>query len=93
MKKKVFKYSFDVKDGIQFHNIPSDSRILKVDHQGISIVMWVEVMVMLDEHFKVISPFTKRGFTVYGTGHTIDTLATYVGTALIDEYVWHLYER
>jgi hypothetical protein len=40
-------------------------------------------------------PMVTRTFEVYGTGHTIASAGAlkHVGTVLVDQFVWHVFER
>lgn len=82
--KTVWKYGFDVRDGVQAASIPNGYRVLAVAAQGDMVCMWAEVT---PENLPV-----KQYFKVIGTGHPIELIANYAGTAFIGQYVWHLYQ-
>ena len=89
MAKKIFKYDLPTfTDTLEF---PADSRLMRVGANpakpGLPC-LWVEVDDAL--------PATEQHlFKVYGTGQEIEEPEEerhYVGTAICDEFVWHVFE-
>lgn len=92
MKKQVWKFELEVKDGVQLINMPEEAQILRVESQiGIPCI-WA-----------LVNPKNKtedRCFEVFGTGHDIyhdmgierNHIGT-VGIPLSWEYVFHVFER
>jgi len=64
--------------------LPCDAKVLTVQMQGDTPVMWVE----LTPQFGVM----QRQFRVYGTGQQIPDDAEYLATWQQPPFVWHLYE-
>lgn len=65
--------------------IPNGSKFLHVDEQYNELKIWFECDPTLPpKNFEII---------VCGTGHQLHKRATrYIGTAIVDELVWHVYE-
>jgi len=70
---------------------PEGARVVHVDSQSPGTVqLWVEI----DNQYQRDSPVLEdRTFKVYGTGHHIEDRDFYVGTAIDEVFVWHVYER
>jgi hypothetical protein len=77
--------------------MPKGARVLHIDGQDGSICAWA--LVDTEQLAEL------RHFTVYGTGHELpddfreenlrmgEDGTRYLGTALCDEFVWHVFER
>jgi hypothetical protein len=65
--------------------LPRDARVVKVGEQLGWVTLWIE----LDPLAKT----TWRNFRVYATGARIAEGDVYVGTAFVDDLVWHVYEE
>jgi len=85
----IYKYEIPLR-GVTVE-LPSVSKPLCVGVQDGKIMIWIE----LDT--ANFLPKIHREFEVFGTGHDMrqdmGVSRTYVGTAFIDEFVWHIYER
>lgn len=84
----IWKYVFEWKQ-INIFEIPGGGRVLSVGVQGTKIVMWV--MVRPDQLTQT------RRFEIIGTGNPIEVdngiEREFIGTAQVDEFVWHVFER
>ena len=69
--------------------MPNGAKILSVGVQGLSLMLWAEVDPKRTEY--------PRHFEVFGTGHElhsdIGTSREFIGTAFMEDLVWHIYER
>jgi hypothetical protein len=81
---RVYKYPLEVQDGAQNPNIPHGAEILHVAMQGQQICIWA----LVDTRQQA----SNRLFVVYGTGHPITTVGSYIGTAHDRQFVWHVFE-
>lgn len=81
----IYKYPMEIAD-YQTIGMPIGSKILSVGNQGGELMLWVEVTESLE--------MIDRSFIVRGTGNpwTFCILDTFIGTAIIDPFVWHVYE-
>lgn len=82
----IFKYTLRVTDELQFLEVPKDSKLLHIDNQYETITLWI----MVNPKRTSI----KRAFRVIGTGHKHEDMNkwTYIGTVLIQPFVWHIFE-
>lgn len=88
MSKAIWKYQFDARDHMAT-SMPRGAIIRHVDNQDDCITIWAEV----DTDAIADPQFETRLFRVFGTGHDIDDGGlNYVGTVMIDPFVWHVYE-
>ena len=87
MSVRIFKYPLVVTDD-QTVGIPGGSRILSVDNQNGVLTLWA--MVNTDR------PVEPRHIRIVGTGHEIADKAAasleFIGTVLMDPFVWHVFE-
>jgi len=66
--------------------MPKGSKIVLVSNQQGQLCIWAEV--------DTDQPMETREFDIIGTGNTMsDRERKHIGSALIDPYVWHVYER
>ena len=79
----VWKYVLTMSDE-QEVIMPVDAEILHVEMQGAVLCMWALV--------KADSKMKHRIFRIRGTGHHVDSNDIYIGTAVSDPYVWHVFE-
>lgn len=79
--KQVLKYPLTL--GCNDLSIPPDAKIVLVGNQHGNLTMWVEVQP---------GPFITRRFMVYGTGHIIPFEEVHIGSAIMDSFVWHVFE-
>lgn len=85
--KTVWKFPLKVIDGPQVVSMPLGARALKVDLDPAidgEIAIWAEVF--------PAAQASRHEFVVHGTGHPIEVDDRYVGTAMINGFVWHVYE-
>lgn len=85
MERRVFKYSVPVDD--RWHEIVMPlSTVLHVACQTAvdDVQFWAEYEDGLKQY--------PRRFQVFGTGHSLPSLAIHRGTVLVGHFVWHLYE-
>ena len=87
--RKIFKYTAPVSDhftielprGAQFRHIDRDP-----GRADLTLALWFEIDT--DECDK-----TRRTFYVFGTGHEVSVWGvTFLGTVIMDGFVWHIYE-
>ena len=86
--KTIFKYPIETKDR-QLLTIPKDFQILRVANQFNKIVIWA----LIDTEVET----EEIEIEVHGTGNPIfdsqSTKRVYLGTALCDPFVWHVFHR
>lgn len=89
--KTIHKYQLELAGNTSI-KVPIESRILSVGNQRGNICVWVEV--------DTISPRTNKEptsedvyFWVVGTGHKVPDGLKYVGTVIIEPFVWHVYTK
>ena len=87
MSVRIFKYKLSITDE-QTICLPQGSRILSVDNQDGVLTLWA--MVNTDR------PVEPRYIRIVGTGHEIADKAAasleFIGTVLMDPFVWHVFE-
>ncbi len=82
--KTIHKYPVD-----SVVEMPKGAEIRAVGFQRGQVFLWAEIMP--DE-----TETEKREFAIIGTGHIFRPFTdrlTYVGSAISDTFVWHVYER
>lgn len=92
--RTIYKYELKV-DTLNEIPLPSYGvKILSVGNQRDNLCMWVE-----QESSETLNKYTgkphilkERYFLALGTGHEVVENLTYIGTAIIEPYVWHVYE-
>lgn len=83
--RTVFKYGLEIGETVLF--LPTRYRALAVQMQNGLPAMWVELNPNEPKNMKVV-------FTVYGTGHWIESITEeYVGTFQDGPFVGHVYSR
>lgn len=80
----IWKYEIIISNDAVKFQIPINSTILFVDEQDGKLMMWV----LVDP--KEIKKL--RLFLVVGTGDGFNPELHYIGSAQIDEFVWHVLE-
>lgn len=84
----ISKYTLGIRD-FQQVLMPKGAKILSVANQDGYLCMWA--MVKPDE------PMEQRDIEIYGTGNAIPVCfgnaREFIGTAVIDPFVWHVFER
>ncbi len=87
--KTVHKYTLK-QDGFTIIPLPdSDVRILYTDAQRGEVCLWIELPTICNGE----KPTLKyRKFDIFGTGWNIPENAEYIGTAMVYDLVWHVYE-
>lgn len=63
--------------------VPDGSVVRMVANQRGNVTLWIEV----DPHANTV----ERHYVIFGTGSPIDAGACYVGSCIVDPYVWHVY--
>lgn len=68
--------------------MPANAIVRHVGSKNGTVTLWVEVDETLPED-------ESRTFFIIGTGHVLlnKTNIVYIGTAMVDPFVWHVYER
>lgn len=81
--KTIHKYVLEITDE---QSIMTDwnAKFLYVGEQNGSLCLWAEV----DPTHET----GKRHIRIVGTGHWIEPDLTYIGTVVINPFVWHVYE-
>jgi hypothetical protein len=82
--RTIFKYPVPVDDLMHTHSIPAGSVVCYVGQQGCPCI-WIEVDTSMDR--------VERRFQIFGTGHPVPDGFIYVGTALDEPFVWHVFEK
>lgn len=89
--KRILKYHLELNDRVQLIPKYPHSQIVLVAVQNGRITLWVECDP--DEfHSRTELEVITRGFLVYGTGHAIPDRNKHVGSVLLGDFVWHVYE-
>lgn len=82
----IHKTTVNITGGAQRKAIPG-----KIVHVGFQRINPYDLAIWYEWDSEKDSP-VDRTFYVHGTGWVIPADQTYVGTAIIDDFVWHLYE-
>ncbi len=83
---QVWKYELQIVDE-QTLEMPRGAKVLSVANQSGKLCLWAEV----DQSERIVY----RHFLIIGTGNLITEdfeLRKFVGTVLIDPFVWHVFE-
>ena len=81
----IWKYPLAVTD-VQSLSWPEFSRPLFVGNQGGTLTLWAMVNPGMEQESVTVS--------IVGTGHPVDDSdGAYVGSAIVDPYVWHVFVR
>jgi hypothetical protein len=84
--KVIYKYELQIKSQ-QVIEIPRQSKFLTLQLQDGVPCVWLEVNTNNTNT-------TQRVFKMHGTGHEfVNNLDVYLGTVLINGFVWHYYEE
>lgn len=82
----IFKYELELVPR-QTVSIPAQSTLLSVATQRGTLCLWA--LVEPDTNSNV-----NRIIEIFGTGHPVnDGRRVFIGTALIEPFVWHVFER
>lgn len=80
----IYKYELEIAD-TQIIRTPIGAKILSVQIQGDSLILWAEHTCGNEEETRVIK--------LIGTGWSFeDFKKKHLGTILLGPYVWHVYE-
>jgi len=82
MKRYIWKYLIPTADKVTLR-MPKFAEVIHIAEQGGILALWAIVNPDLEEE--------ERIFYVVGTGHPLPH-AKYIGTVLIDPFVWHIFE-
>lgn len=80
----IWKYQLSITDDVQMIEMPAGAKIVYVDAQFGAPCLWAIVDARRGKE--------ERRFVIHGTGHTVTALGPYVGTVLIQQFVWHIFE-
>jgi hypothetical protein len=84
MESRIWKYELEITD-TQIIEVPRAGVILSVANQNNKLCLWA--MVEIDR------PLEKREIEIIGTGNPIEMKDRhFIGTVLIDPFVWHVFE-
>jgi hypothetical protein len=83
--KAIWKYQLFVVDIVRPLEMPKDSKIVYVAEQNGAICLWSLGSPKADTE--------TRHFVVHGTGHPVCTQESYLGSAQIGTFVWHVFEE
>ncbi len=82
---RILKYIFEITDKPQTFKIPQGAEVVFTGNKGHTLCIWVET----NQDEKVL---IDRTFIVVGTGHIIPNNTFYIGTVIMEPFVWHVYE-
>lgn len=82
--RTIWKYRLPIVDE-QTLSVPSSYRLLHVDNQKGLLCLWLEV----DPSYEKIG----IKIAIAGTGGPVPKSAIYIGTAVCDPFVWHVYQK
>ena len=84
----IWKFEIEVTDK-QEVEMPRGAELLFVGRQGSQpadkLMLWAEV--------DTTEPRVLRQLRIAGTGHPLDEYEKYVGSVIVEPFVWHLYDR
>ena len=80
----IYKYPIINVDDVVTLEMPDGAQVLHVGEQLGLICIWALV-----NPYAQIAP---RTFAIRGTGHPVGSGLTYLGTAHINPFVWHIFE-
>ena len=84
--KRIYKYELNIIDE-QTIDLPTDAKILCVLEQKHNLCVWAVINLLTPQTYE------RRIFRIYGTGHIMHSDGEeYIGTTMIDKFVWHLFE-
>ena len=87
----IYKYLIPLRTPQVVHkfDLPPEAKVLHVGSPDpANVLIWVE------QGANYTGPPEQRAFRVYGTGHSIapEEVIDYVGSVVVDPFVWHVYE-
>jgi hypothetical protein len=83
--KRIYKYAIEaISDSVDVR-MPNGAEVLHVAAQGGLICLWARVDTERTSRV--------REFEIRGTGDPLTDDLIYLGTAHIDPFVWHVFER
>lgn len=82
--KAIYKYPLEIRNCSEIE-MPQDAVILSAQVQGSTICIWA----LVDPEAAPQS----RVFSVYGTGHPIETPGLFLSTVQIGSLVFHIFEK
>lgn len=84
----IWKYELEITD-VQSVQMPEGAKIISVANQGGVLCLWAMVDPM--------QATRKRAIVIIGTGNPIRSAGKiklkFIGTALIEQFVWHVFEQ
>ena len=86
MSRQIWKYSLETVDGDQAVEMPAAASVVAVGSQRGCLCIWVDV------DAPSVANET-RTFRVLGTGQRVPERFRHVGTAIIEPFVWHVFEE
>jgi hypothetical protein len=87
MNNRIWKYVLEITDQ-QTLSLPVGAKILSVHNQNNNICLWVMVDMFSQE-------YEDRIIEMFGTGpgfYIDEKERTYIGTVVLEKYVWHIFE-
>jgi hypothetical protein len=86
--KTIWKFGLEIVDS-QRISMPRGAEILSVGNQRDTLCMWASV--------DAEAPLVNRCFEIRGTGekipHSVGNPRKFVGTVIMEPFVWHVFER
>ena len=81
----IWKYPLELKDS-QAIKMPIGAEILSVDNQDGQLCLWARVDEERTKEYREI--------VILGTGNPIEEEPSeFIGTLIVDSYVWHIFEN
>jgi hypothetical protein len=82
--RTIYKYYIDISDEVTI-NLPIGAEIIKFDKDSIgNFCIWC----IVDD----TQELQAKKFAIRGTGNPIESNLWYIGTAVSNPFVWHLFE-
>jgi hypothetical protein len=82
--KTVHKFVLGLINPVTAVQLPIKHKVLHVDEQHGEVTLWVEL--------NTAHATQTHYFQIVGTGHPVPDGAEHVGTALVRQFVWHVYK-
>lgn len=84
----IYKYPMEMLR-LQFIEFPAGAKILSVANQNGTICLWASIL-----NPDADAATRRRAIEIIGTGDQVSKAdRTFIGTVLMDGYVWHIFER
>lgn len=92
--KTIYKYELTV-DGTNAIALPGyGNKILSVGNQRGNVCIWIEQDTpdSLSRYTGKPHILKERHFKIIGTGHGVQNNLEFIGTVIVEPFVWHVYE-